>query len=110
LAFFKPVAGNRADAGHDAASSVEVVVEITPQEGLMVRGPDAQEVELLDVVLDGPLETVGVQVRVGEGVLEGRDPQSGQIASTEQEAPEAEGELGDDAAMGWGLAASGACR
>ena len=73
-----------------------------------MRGPVAQEVELLVVVLDGPLETVGVQVRVGEGVLEGRDPQSGQIASAEQEAPEAEGELGDDAAMGW-LAVSGAC-
>lgn len=77
LALVQPVAGNRADAGHDAASSVEVVVEITPQEGLMVRGPVAQEVKLLDVVLDGPLETVGAQVRAGEGVLEGRDPQSG---------------------------------
>lgn len=52
-------------------------MEITPQEGLMVRGPVAQEVKLLDVVLDGPLETVGAQVRAGEGVLEGRDPQSG---------------------------------
>ena len=76
-------------------------------QGLMVRGPVPQVLQLLGVSLEDALFESGVSSAVGECVLQGGDPQGGEVLPAHEEPPEPEVEFGDHVSVGHGLAAAG---